>query len=136
MAVDASSGYVHVVYFLSSPDGPGVFFAHSMQGGMMFHSPVAIVYGERVSTAAVTAHGDTVAVAYENPNAATSQVWLALSHTTGHIFEQNASVSPANVIATRPAVSLNGSRVAVSWMETPRGGGPATNIIRTGAARW
>ena len=132
MAVDSITGYVHVVYFLVAPEGPGVFFTHSMEGGAMFHEPVPIVYGERPSAASVASHGDTVAVLYEDPNASVPQVWLALSRSTGHIFDVRMSVSSANVSATHPAITMRGTHVVTSWLETARNGGPATTVIRTG----
>jgi hypothetical protein len=136
VAADTLSGYVHVVYFSVAPEGPGVFFTHSMASGTMFHEAVPIVYGERPSAAAVVSHGDTVAVAFEDPNAAVPQIWLALSRSTGHIFEQQTAVSSANVSATRPAVALSGPHITVSWLETARNGGPGTTVVRTGTVRW
>jgi hypothetical protein len=111
-----------------------VFFTHSMGGGEMFHSPVPIVYGERASASAVACNGDTVAVAYVDPNASTPQVWLALSVTTGHIFDSRVEVSPSTVQAARPAVAVRGHRVAVAWLETNRNSGAAVMVVRTG--RW
>jgi hypothetical protein len=134
IAADTSNGYVHVVYFMVAAEGPGVFFTHSMGGGEMFHSPVPLVYGERASAAAVSCNGDTVAVAYVDPNASTPQVWLALSRTTGHIFESRMQVSPSTVQASRPAVAVRGHRVAISWTETNRGGSAAVLVMKTG--RW
>ena len=132
LAADTLNGYVHLAYNVVAPEGPGVFFTHSMGQGTMFHAPVPIVYGERISLGAVTSHGDTVAVAYENPNAASPQVWLALSRTTGHIFEHRTSVSSATVTATRPAVALEGAHVAVWWYESPRAGSATTVVARRG----
>ncbi len=134
IAADTTNGYVHVVYFMLAAEGPGVFFTHSMGGGEMFHSPVPIVYGERASAAAVAAHGDTVAVAYIDPNAATPQLWLALSQTTGHIFETRMEVSPSTSQAAWPAVAVHGHRVAVAWLETSRSSGESVMVVRTG--RW
>ena len=134
IAADTTNGYVHVVYFMLAAEGPGVFFTHSMGGGEMFHSPVPIVYGERASASAVACNGDTVAVAYVDPNASTPQVWLALSVTTGHIFDSRVEVSPSTVQAARPAVAVRGHRVAVAWLETNRSGGAAMMVVRTG--RW
>ena len=134
MAVDTTNGYVHVVYFMVAAEGPGVFFTHSMGRGEMFHSPVPIVYGERASASAVSGNGDTVAVAFIDPNSSVPQVWLALSRTTGHIFESRLEVSPSTVEATRPMVAVRGHHVAVAWRETNRGGGPAATVVRTG--RW
>lgn len=136
IAADSIDGYVHLVYFLVAPEGPGVFFSHSMEGGSMFHASVPIVYGNRASAASVASWGDTVAVAYEEPNAAAPQVWLAISHTAGHIFEQRTSVSSPSASATRPSVALRGNRVAVAWSETPRGGGVARRVVRSGTVRW
>ena len=45
IAADTTNGYVHVVYFMVAAEGPGVFFTHSMGRGVMFHSPVPVVYG-------------------------------------------------------------------------------------------
>jgi len=132
IAADSLDGYVHVVYFLVAPEGPGIFCTHSMEGGAMFHSPVPVVYGERPSAASVASWGDTVAVAYLDPNASVPQVWLALSRTTGHIFEHRTSVSSASASAARPAVALRSDRIAVAWLETARGGGASTALVRTG----
>jgi hypothetical protein len=134
ITADTTNGYVHVAYFMVAAEGAGVFFTHSMGAGEMFHSPVPIVYGERASAAAVAAHGDTVAVAYIDPNAATPQLWLALSQTTGHIFNTRLQVSPSTAQAARPAVAVHGHRVAVAWLETPRGSGDSVMVVRTG--RW
>jgi len=53
ISYDATSGYVHLVYFIEASDGAGVFFAHSMDKGRMFHSPVPVVYGSSPSVARV-----------------------------------------------------------------------------------
>jgi hypothetical protein len=132
IAADTANGYVHVVYFMVAAEGPGVFFTHSMGAGEMFHSPVPIVYGERVSASAVSGNGDTVAVAYLDPNSSVPQLWLALSRTTGHIFESRVPVSPATELAARPAVAVRGHRISVAWLETRRDGGPAVMVVRTG----
>jgi hypothetical protein len=132
IATDTTNGYVHVVYFMVAAEGPGVFFTHSMGAGEMFHTPVPIVYGERVSASAVSGNGDTVAVAYLDPNASVPQLWLALSRTTGHIFESRSAVSPATEQASRPAVAVRGHHVSVAWLETGRNGGPAVMVVRTG----
>ncbi len=134
IAADTTNGYVHVVYFMLASEGPGIFFTHSMGGGEMFHSPVPIVYGERASASAVAVNGDTVAVAYIDPNAATPQLWLALSQTTGHVFDTRTEVSPSTAQASRPAVAVRGHHVAVAWLETDRSGGAPVMVVRTG--RW
>lgn len=135
IAVDSLDGYVHVAYYLVAPEGPGVFCTHSMEGGAMFHAPVPVVYGERASRAAVASWGDTVAVAYLDPNASLPQVWLALSTTTGHIFERRTSVSSASASAAQPLVAIRGDRIAVAWLETARGGGPGAMVVRSGTVR-
>lgn len=134
IAADTTNGYVHVVYFMVAAEGPGVFFTHSMGGGEMFHSPVPLMYGDRASAAAVACNGDTVAVAFVDPNGSTPQMWLALSRTTGHIFESRMEVSPSTVRASGPAVAVRGHRVAISWVETNREGGAGVTVQRTG--RW
>jgi hypothetical protein len=132
IATDTTNGYVHVVYFMLAAEGPGIFFTHSMGGGEMFHSPVPIVYGERASASAVAVNGDTVAVAYIDPNAATPQLWVALSQTTGHIFDTRMEVSPSTVQASRPAVAVRGHAIAVAWLETNRSGSAPTMVVQTG----
>ena len=132
IAADSTNGYVHVVYFMVAAEGPGVFFTHSMGQGVMFHSPVPMVYGERASASAVACNGDTVAVAYLDPNSAGPQLWLALSRTTGHVFESRTDVSPSTESASRPAVAVSGHRIAVAWSEAPRTGGAAVTVVRTG----
>lgn len=116
IAADSASGYVHVAYALQAREGPGLFFSHSMDGGVTFHEPVPIFYGERLGRASVAADGDVVAVAFEDPNSASPSVGLALSRTMGHIFEERLlSVSTDNGIATRPLAAVHGHRIAVAW---------------------
>jgi hypothetical protein len=116
IAADAKSGYVHVTYFLNSTGGPGVFFAHSMERGELFHSPVPIMYGERPSATAVAAADSMVIVAFEDPNSERSQISLAMSRTWGHIFApQRPEASAGAIIAERPLVALSQSLIAVGW---------------------
>ena len=116
IAADAKSGYVHVTYFLNSTGGPGVFFAHSMERGELFHSPVPIMYGERPSATAVAAADSMVIVAFEDPNSERSQIALAMSRTWGHIFaRERPEASAGATIAERPLVALRQPLVAVGW---------------------
>ena len=115
---DPSTGYVHLVYFIEAGDGAGVFFAHSMDKGEMFHSPVPVVYGNSPSAASVAAHGDSVAVVFEDPNSTTRRIGIVLSHVTGHIFDQRAQATPDDVPAIAPWVVLDNNRIRVLW-KTP-----------------
>ena len=133
VAADSASGYVHVAYFLEAPEGAGVFFAHSMERGEMFHEPVPISYGTRPSAVSVAAWRDTVAVAYEDPNGERPRVGLALSRTMGHIFEDRLFVTGTSMAATRPRVAVGAGRLAVAWREGDTTG--ATGL-RVRTARW
>lgn len=115
---DSASGYVYLVYFVEAADGAGVFFAHSMDKGGMFHSPVPVVYGNTPSLASVAAHGDSVVVVFEDPNSTTPRIGIVLSHTTGHLFDQRGQVTPDDVAAVTPWVALNHKRITV-WWKTP-----------------
>ena len=126
IVADSASGYVHVAYSMRDADGAGVFFSHSMDHGKMFHSPVTIVYGERLAGVAIAARGDTVAVAYVDPSADHPPVGLALSHTAGHIFEERLIV-PGSIDVTDPAVTLAPGRVAIAWVHRIPGG--ATSVV-------
>jgi hypothetical protein len=117
VAADSSSGYVHVAYALVAPGAPGVFFAHSMPGQLMFHAPVPIVYGERPGRTSVAVSGEVVAVAYEDPNGAEPRVGLALSRSRGHHFEHRVPVSAGVGAAVEPRVALAGTTVAVAWRQ-------------------
>lgn len=136
IAADAASGYVHVTYALHAPEGPGLFFAHSMDRGATFHSPVPILYGERLGRTSVAADGPLVVVGFEDPNSATPRVGLALSRTMGHIFEHRLlPVSDDNGAATNPVVAVHGSRVAIAWEQQASGDartGPPALAIRAG----
>lgn len=120
VAADAATGYVHVVYWLTAPEGPGVFFAHSMEHGEMYHAPVAITYGARPAAASIAAWRDTVAVAHEDANADRAPLGLALSRTSGHIFEERLAVPAAADGMTSPLVALRGDRLVVAWRPAPR----------------
>jgi hypothetical protein len=118
VAADSAKGYVHVAYSMIAPGAPGVFFAHSMPGPLMFHAPVPIVYGERPGRTSVAASGDFVAVAYEDPNGVEPRVGLALSRTLGHTFDHRLAVSTGVGAAVEPRVALAGGSVAVAWRQT------------------
>jgi hypothetical protein len=138
LAADSINGYVHVVYFLDAPEGPGLFYAHQMDPRAPFEPPSTIVYGERPVAAAVASRGDTVVVAYEDPNRPRPQVELALSRTGGHLFEErHLDVSPDDVAARAPRVALgDGGRLTVAWTESQgdeEGGGK--EVLREGRIR-
>ena len=115
---DPRSGYVYLVYFVEAADGAGVFFAHSMDKGGMFHSPVPVVYGNVPSVASVAARGDSVVVVFEDPNSTTPRIGIVLSHTTGHLFDQRGQVTPDDVAAVAPWLALDHKRITV-WWKTP-----------------
>ena len=118
-----------VAYSMVAPEGKGVFFAHSMGG--MLHSPVAVIYGERLVAVAIAADANRVAVAYEEPNGTRERVDLALSSTMGHIFELHTVASRDVDAATTPDVAFAGPMVAVAWTQHTLGGA-AGSVVRVG----
>ncbi|MDB4889991.1 MAG: hypothetical protein JWL61_1846, partial [Gemmatimonadetes bacterium] len=133
IAADSASGYVHITYGMVAPEGPGLFFSHSMDGGVSFHAPVPILYGERLGNTSVAAAGDNVAVAFEDPNSGTPRIGLALSRTMGHIFEDRLlPVSDDNGTATQPVVSLRGRRLTMMWRQLAAANGQTGLRIRSG----
>lgn len=135
IAADSATSTVHIAYSMEGPEGTGVFFAHSMEAGDMYHWPVAVVYGERLVDVAVAVLRDTVAVAYADPNMRTPRIALALSRTMGHIFEERATVpGGASRSASSPDVALAPGRIVVGWVERAPTG-PGLVVARTGALR-
>jgi len=137
IAADSASGYVHVAFALVGKEGPGLFFAHSMDGGATFHAAVPIFYGEQLGRSSVAADGDHVVVAFEDPNSRMPRVGLALSSTMGHIFEERIlPISADNGAATHPRAAIRGRRVAVAWDRSPPNDSAAALVaIRTGTLR-
>ncbi len=118
IAVDDAHGYVHVAYSLTGPEGPGVFYAHQMDPRSAFEPTVAIVYGEALGAVRVAAQGDVVAVAYEEPNSGNRpRVSLAVSRTSGHLFEDRVGASSAVVTSSDPFVVVRGRAIVVGWSE-------------------
>jgi hypothetical protein len=115
---DPASGYLHLVYFIEASEGAGVFFAHSMDKGKMFHAPVAVVYGNALSDASVAGIGDSVVVVFEDPNATAPRIGIALSRSAGHMFEQRGQATPDDVRAAAPWVALDHGKITV-WWKTP-----------------
>lgn len=136
IAADPTSGYVHVTYALQAAEGPGLFFSHSMDGGVTFHAPVPILYGERLGRTSVAADGELVVVAFEDPNGTTPRIGLALSRTMGHIFEHRIlPVSDDNGTAGHPLAAVHGRRVAVAWRSGPPDSSATTLSVRSGTVR-
>lgn len=117
ITADSASGYVHVAYFAESKSGRGVFFAHSMDGGKTFHSPVPIVFGDNPAFVAVASDRDHVAVAYDDPNSTEPAVGVAVSTTMGHIFHTGEIVSSDAERAKQPSVIVRGDTVRVWWSD-------------------
>lgn len=132
LAADSLNGYVHLVYHLVAREGAGLFFTHSMERGAMFHQPVPIVYGDRPSAASVASRGDTVIVAYEDPNSRLPRLGLALSRTQGHIFEARIAASDESGEARLPRVAVRDGRIALAWTAIQRGGGAPRVAMRLG----
>jgi hypothetical protein len=119
IALDSATGYVNVAYFMEPQSGSGIFFSHSMDGGLTFHAPVPIVFGDNPSSVGIATSGDRVVVAYEDPNSTEPSVGVALSRTLGHIFEHREIVSSDNERAREPVVELGGNAVRVWWSNYP-----------------
>jgi hypothetical protein len=134
VAIDPKSGYIHVAYWMEAPEGPGVFFSHSMDEGASYHAPIPIIYGNRPAAVAIAASGDTLAIAYEDPNAATPAIGLALSKSQGHLFERKGILASARgARAERPLVAVQGSTLLVGWLEPGEGAGDV--VVRRGSVR-
>jgi hypothetical protein len=116
VAVDSITGYVHVAYALAGPEGTGIFYAHQMDPRAAFEVPIAILYGDRLGGARVTADGNVVAVAYEDPNSRQSaRVGVAISRTAGHLFDIRLAASVGSRDCRDPEVTVRGSSVTVGW---------------------
>lgn len=136
-SIAADAGTVHVAYAMAAREGPGIFASHSMDRGMMFHTPVAVVYGERPGggLTAIDARGDHVAVAYDDPNSAPPRVGLALSRSMAHLFEWRGTVSPQTGPARAPGVALGDGRIAVTWAGGDANDASAPRAVRLGVLR-
>ena len=137
VAIDQQYGYVHVAYALTGPEGPGVFYAHQMDPRSPFEPPVAIIYGDRLGDARVAVDGDVVAVAYEDPNSGGGRrkIGLAVSRTSGHLFEDRLTASGAIADARDPHVVVRGRAVVVGWSEIADGAEPTVRLRRARVAR-
>lgn len=132
-AIDAYGGHVHVAYAMAAREGPGIFASHSMDRGAMFHTPVAVVYGERIGEASIAARGNTVAIAFEDPNSTIDHIGLAYSNTMAHLFQHRATVSPPAAAARRPRIALGDGRIAIAWTRVANG--TVTHLVRRGTIR-
>ena len=138
-AVAATAGFVHIAYAMRASEGVGVFYAHSMNDGKSYESPVTILYGDRLTRTDVAAEKGTVAIVYEEPSGSTPQIGLAISTDWGHIFRDRVRGSTGVGAATSPQVAVAGREIAVSWLVGPIGTGDgahsdarASRIVRVG----
>lgn len=121
---------VYVAYSMVAPEGVGVFFAHTMSG--MLHSPVPVIYGERLVATAIAADAKRVVVAYEEPNGTRAQIDLAISASQGHLFETHTTASRSVDNALAPMVALRDSLLAISWVTRSSDDSPASRVVRVG----
>jgi hypothetical protein len=118
-SMTVSNGSAYLAYGMTAREGPGVFTVHWMQG--MTHAPVAVVYGEKYGRTDIAVRGDTVVVAYEDPNTDPRRIGLALSTTGSHLFQYRGVVSPPTGEASDPMVQLTPGEITVAWTRTIRG---------------
>jgi hypothetical protein len=121
---------LQTAYSMSASEGTGVFFAHFM--GSMLHSPVSVIYGERLVPTAIAAEGDRVVVAYEEPNGSRKQVDVSMSTTEGHLFDWHVTASRDIDVASSPSVALAGKTLAVSWVTRRPANSVGTRVVRVG----
>jgi hypothetical protein len=125
---DETSGYLHLTYHISPAGSAGVYFTHSMQASALgsgmgvLHMAVPVTHGDRPVGSSVAGRGDTVVVAFEDPNSLKPRILLALSTGAGHLFSTYGAVSPPGAAAAAPRVTLTGDSVRVHWVETTSGG--------------
>jgi hypothetical protein len=134
IAADPTSGTVYVAYFLRATGGggAGVWLTRSAAQGTRWHAPAYVALGNDPAAVSIAAHGDTVAVAYEDPSARGARVSIAASTTAGGSFDFRRTVSGTNETASDPHVALRGSTLAVAWQSRPRGGrGSAPELLIT-----
>jgi hypothetical protein len=124
---------LQTAYSMAASEGTGVFFAHFM--GSMLHSPVPVIYGERLVPTAIAVEGDRVAVAYEEPNGSRKQVDVSMSTTQGHLFDWHVTASRDIDAATSPSVALAGKTLAVSWVTRRTADSVGTRVVRVGQLR-
>jgi hypothetical protein len=129
-AITAVGDDVYVAYSMIAPEGKGVFFAHTM--GSMLHSPVPVIYGERLVATAIAAEDPRVLVAYEEPNGHRARIDFAISATQGHTFDLHAVASRDVDDAMSPAVAFNGRAIAVSWIARSPAGAALSRVVRIG----
>jgi hypothetical protein len=138
VAVDSMHGYVHVAYALNAPEGPGVFYAHQMDPRSAFEPPLVIVYGDRkLGVARVATSGNLVAVVYEDPNAPLhrGRIGVAVSRTSGHVFESRVDASPLGK-AVDPYVLVQGRAAVVGWSDVDSASTATTTFrLRRGVVR-
>jgi hypothetical protein len=124
---------VYVAYSMVASEGTGVFFAHTMSG--MLHSPVPVIYGDRLVATAIAADARRVVVAYEEPNGTRRQVDVAISASQGHLFETHTTASRSVDNATTPVVALGDSTLAISWLTRAAADSAASRVVRVGRMR-
>lgn len=136
---DSGNGFLHVAYFSEAPRGAGVYYVHSMDaarlvqvGPGMFEQPVALTYGRRAARTSVASRGDTVIVAYEDPNSARGGIQLAVSSTAGHSFDARVPLPGGTGPVGQPHVELAAGQITVTWREMA---GAARTLRRSGSFR-
>jgi hypothetical protein len=136
---DETTEYLHVTYHIAPRGSPGVYFTHSMNaaklaasGEGVLHMAVPVTHGDRPVRSSVAGRGDTVVVAFEDPNSAKPRILLAISTGAGHVFSPHEVVSPAGSAASAPRVAIAGDSVHVRWVEATADG-TVRQAARSGA---
>lgn len=115
ISIDPDGAY-HLVWFANGSAGPGLFYAHSLDGGKSFSTPLAFGNGDaQAAHPHVLGTAEGVFVAWKEFDGRQSRVQLMQSTDGG------ASWSPPRVVATtadnsdHPLLLASGPRVFLAW---------------------
>ena len=136
LAVDGTTGTVHVAYHGSDGDRTGILARRISRGATRAATraadPDLVAASGTPVLAAVAAAGDTVIVAFESADSGESTVWLAIWTRTPQIPVVVGAVSEPGVRAFAPVAAIRAGQLAVAWIEARRGAVGPTVVARVG----
>lgn len=121
-ALSVSEGTYHAVWFNNAPEGHGLFYARSGDGGQTFSQPLAVGnYEAAASHPAVLSLGQHVWIAWQEFDGTRTQVLAMRSDNNGETWSVPLALAATAGKADHPQVLHDGKVAFVSWQTEQEG---------------
>jgi len=115
-ALSISGDVYHLAWFNHGTDRSGLFYAHSVDGGNTFSTPISVGNGTRqAGHAAVLSMGKNVYLAWKEFDGEVTTINAMRSHDSGITWGSVQTIADTRDVSDHPLLIANKEQVYLSW---------------------